>query len=92
MVNLNGESFINKDARLKAVAILLDKDGKPVNCNKSASIPYSQSGISADASDIPVSILYYDIAGLRVMNPQKGVFIRVQQMTDGSVRIDKVIL
>ena len=93
IVNLKGIEFVNQDAMLKAVAILLDSHGKPVNCNKSLPLPYSSAGITESWIDSqPVESLFYDLTGRPVNRPEHGAYIRVDRMADKSIKTAKVML
>ena len=37
-------------------------------------------------------VIYYDIAGRRVANPERGIYIRTQRYTDGTTKTTKVML
>lgn len=91
IVNLSGGNFINDDARLKAIAILLDKTGKPVNCNKSKPIPYTLSGVENANADTQENTAYYDLTGREVKEPQSGIYIKRVTMADGTVKAHKVV-
>lgn len=45
--------------------------------------------ISASSTEI---IEYYDLTGCRVLNPSKGAFLKVEKLSDGSVRTSKIML
>lgn len=93
IVNLKGEPFVNQDAMLKAVAVLHDGNGKPVNCNRSVSVPYSGSGMEMQISDcVPVETVFYDLAGNIVKYSTHGVYIRLDRMNDNSTKTAKIVL
>ena len=48
-------------------------------------------GVSAVTAD-EVDCTWYDLAGLRVDNPGKGIYIVRRTMSDGTVRTDKVVV
>ena len=52
-----------------------------------------ENGIEAIAGDGDVvSSVYYDLSGRIVQNPDKGIFVRVDKLTDGTNRTTKVVL
>lgn len=84
VVNLKGEQFINPEATVKAVAVIIDANGRPVNCNKSNGIAWDPSGVDTIASGAnAVATGYYDLQGRRVANPDKGIFIKVVKLDNG---------
>lgn len=93
--NLKGEYFINADATLHGVVILLDGEtGYAVNCNKSASIENATSGVErlrgSDAT--VVSTQFHTLQGMKVERPSAGIFIRTDIMSDGTRRTSKVVV
>ena len=67
VVNLKGEQFINPEATVKAVAVIIDADDRPVNCNKSNSIAWDPSGVDTIISGGKVvATTYYDLQGRKV--------------------------
>ncbi len=84
VVNLKGEQFINPEATVKAVAVVLDASGRPVNCNKSNSVAWDASGVDAVISGANVvATTYYDLQGRKVANPDKGIFVKVVKLDNG---------
>lgn len=84
VVNLKGEQFINPEATVKAVAVIIDANGRPVNCNKPNGIAWDPSGVDTIASGAnAVATGYYDLQGRRVANPDKGLFIKVVKLDNG---------
>lgn len=84
VVNLKGEQFINPEATVKAVAVVLDASGRPVNCNKSNSVAWDPSGVDTIISGANVvSTSYYDLQGRKVANPDKGIFVKVVKLDNG---------
>ncbi len=84
VVNLKGEQFINPEATVKAVAVIIDANGRPVNCNKPNGIAWDPSGVDTIASGAnAVATGYYDLQGRRVANPDKGIFIKVVKLDNG---------
>ena len=84
VVNLKGEQFINPEATVKAVAVVLDASGRPVNCNKSNSVAWDASGVDAVISGANVvATAYYDLQGRKVANPDKGIFVKVVKLDNG---------
>lgn len=51
------------------------------------------TGVDAVESEVaPVSVEYYDIAGRRISNPEKGIAIRIARFADGTMKTDKVVM
>lgn len=84
VVNLKGEQFINPEATVKAVAVIIDADDRPVNCNKSNSIAWDPSGVDTIISGANVvATTYYDLQGRKMANPDKGIFVKVVKLDNG---------
>lgn len=84
VVNLKGEQFINPEATVKAVVVVLDANGRPVNCNKSNSVAWDPSGVDTIISGANVvATTYYDIQGRKVADPDKGIFVKVVKLDNG---------
>lgn len=64
-------------------------DGDIINANK-YSMRGSASLDSIESTDKVVSVEYYDLNGIKVNNPQKGIFIKVERTENGNVRTQKV--
>ena len=92
---VSGNNFLTEDAKLHIVAILIDgKTGKPINCNKSASLLYSDSGsgvqgVAITAADVK-EVIYHNMQGVRLQSPE-GICIRTEIMSDGTRRTSKQI-
>lgn len=91
IVNIDGEEFVNPDARLRCVAVLLDgATGAFVNCNTSQ--PVSLSGVGkVPAADAPATEAYYDLAGRATHSTAKGFSIKVETDAQGHRTVRKVV-
>ena len=95
--NIKGEYIINPGATIQGVAILLDNLGESVNCIKTAAMEYHDceisgiEGISGGNADI-VSTRYYNLQGVAVRNPAKGIYLKSETMSDGTRRTSKVTI
>lgn len=95
--NIKGEYIINPGATIQGVAILLDNLGESVNCIKTAAMEYHDceisgiEGISDGNVDI-VSTRYYNLQGVAVRNPTKGIYLKSETMSDGTRRTSKVTI
>lgn len=91
---ISGKDFLNEDAKLHVVAAVLDgKTGRSVNCNKSKNLPLSTSAVEGIASDAEVvNTMYYNMQGVRVEKPSKGIYFRVEILSDGSRRTVKELI
>lgn len=79
-------------SKMRCVAILLKADGSFVNCNKSAQV--GTSGVKSITNDAAASVKsteWYDLQGRRVFNPANGLFIRVDRLSDGTLRSSKTV-
>lgn len=50
------------------------------------------SGIKAVNGNLPVKVEFFNLNGARISKPMKGVAIMKQQMSDGSVKVSKVLV
>lgn len=90
---ISGKEFLTEGCKLYVVCIILDgKTGLPVNCNKSAALAYSPSGIDTPVADNAevTEIIYHNLQGIRIRQPE-GTFIRTEICGDGSHRVSKII-
>lgn len=90
--NVRGEDFLPDDAKIHAVAILLDGDtGFSVNCNKSADLLFGDTdAVETIETDATVeSVRYYDLQGREVVNPTSGIMVKAEKLSDGTVRYTK---
>lgn len=93
--NVKNQDFINDDATVHAVAILIDGDtGHAVNCNKSQDLLFrGKSDVKCiEDTAVEVSTEYYNFSGLRVISPTAGIYIKVCKMSDGTIRTNKVVI
>lgn len=91
----NGDlSIVQNKNNLRVVAILIDKSsGRPVN---------SCSTLYADGRELPNDLknvsseicneFWYDIHGMTLESPKKGLNFRVSKYTDGSTKVEKILL
>lgn len=76
---------------LYAVIVLLDQKGAVVNTNKVLVENHTYvSGIEGIESEGAIAAEYYDLAGRRVANPSKGIFVKIATMEDGRKVASKV--
>ena len=91
--NLAGRNVVNDFGLARVVAVIVDsKTGAVIN-SSSSGYP-GQSGVVevSDSHRIPVNCEYYDLTGRRILNPTKGIFLKLEKMTDGTSRTTKIML
>ncbi|MDE5849266.1 MAG: hypothetical protein K2H38_03915 [Muribaculaceae bacterium] len=90
--NLAGLDVVNDFGFARVVAVIVDsKTGAVINC---ASSDYpSQSGVKelSDSEATAIRCEFYDLTGCRVFNPGNGILLKIERLSDGSVRTSKVI-
>lgn len=92
VVNLNGDHIVSDFNKVRAIGVILDKVGG-VPANSASSLYIGQSGVECvEASSEVVAREYYNLQGLRVAHPEKGLFIVVEKKEDGTRAARKVIL
>lgn len=93
VVNLGGIQFINPEAELHFVAMVLDgESGYVVNANKSDNVAYTSTGVDAVYDDYDViETVYYDLQGRCVSNPNRGIYLKAERLSNGDTRISKFL-
>ena len=97
--NTRKKKFVNNGATFRVVAMIIDtKTGKVVNCAKSTEelictngIEPNDSGVDGIGADNEVSVRYYDLNGMEVAAPEKGVYVKVTTDAEGNRRSSKVV-
>lgn len=92
--NLNGTKIFQDPDYLKVVAFIVEDRASAEVANSVLAYVDADSavkGIDADQADV-LTTVYYNINGVAVRNPEKGVYIKVQTLSDGTRRSSKVIL
>ena len=51
-----------------------------------------EAGVASLKTEDVVSTVYYDLNGRKVQNPDRGIYVRKQTLSDGTIRISKVAL
>ncbi len=94
---LQGTDYISDFNKTRVIGIVLNgKTGKPINCISSI-YPDGKSpevdtveGIGADEAEV-VGVEVYDLQGRRISEPDAGLNIIREKLSDGSFRTKKVI-
>jgi hypothetical protein len=94
VVNLGGTQFMNPEAKLHFVAMVLDGNtGYAINSNKSSNVNYTTVGINGIENNAEViETIYHDLQGRRMEEPSTGIFIKKEILSDGTTRVSKVIV
>ena len=94
-IDISNISIIQHTDKLKINVFLIDNStGKVLNANKRRVEVLKYDDIETGMSEIEsesISIEWYDIAGRRVINPGKGLFIRKTVLSNGSVKTEKLM-
>lgn len=88
-------NILPSDGKIHCVAVLLTADGQFVNCNKSAAFAAPTTGIHdvlTDGSATVTDTEWFDMQGRRVANPDNGLYLRRDRLSDGTTRTVKVAL
>lgn len=92
--NTSGEQVVQDKNNLTVVALLFDKaTGAILNANKARVGQASSTGISEPKAELVGSVIkteLYDLTGKRVINPRRGVYVRMETLSDGSINKTKV--
>lgn len=87
------ENVLNRD-KLELYVLAIDAATSNV-MNGCKAIGGSESGIDSPEAAVgseEVAVEWYDISGRRVVNPSKGIYIRLSRYSDGAVRSSKILL
>ena len=89
--NQYGDPVIQDKTKLRAVVLLIDTEtGYIVNAAKTGYI--TGTGVESILENPEVvATEYYDLTGRRIMKPEKGIFIKAERRSDGSVKSTKVV-
>lgn len=80
----------NRD-KLRVVAILIDrKTGRPVNCNTTLNMESSGVKEVSVGTVEPVKTIWHNLQGQQVREPEDGLYLRTEIMSDGSVNSQKI--
>lgn len=94
--NISGQDFLNDDATVHAVAILIDGNtGYSANCNKSGDLVFGGGNNAVnviEGESVVESVRYYDLQGREVAAPAAGIFVKAEKLSDGTVRYNKVVI
>lgn len=90
-VSVTGVNMIAEPSTLRVVAMVVDEEGRVINSNM-AKIKDVVSVDNLMADTYTVSTEYYTLDGVRVANPQKGLYIKVDTLANGQRTSSRVIL
>ncbi|MGM9861121.1 MAG: M6 family metalloprotease domain-containing protein [Muribaculaceae bacterium] len=92
--NVWGQEFLNADAKLRAVACIIDRhSGQVLNAASSEYLdrePSAVSTISGDADDV-ISVKYYDVTGRQIEPTACGIVIKREILSSGNCRVTKML-
>ncbi|MDE6379100.1 MAG: hypothetical protein K2L11_01400 [Muribaculaceae bacterium] len=84
----SNEVIQDKD-KLYVAAFIINPNGTILNSNKVKVDGFT--AVNAIESGVKeVSAEYYNLSGVRVANPESGIFVKVTRLSDGSVRTSKI--
>lgn len=94
-INFGDSRLFSYKNQLSAVVFVIDKStGRILNAN-SYHFGQDQENAAvnhiASASEV-TGVEYYDLSGRKISNPDKGIFIRIERLSDGSARTEKIVL
>lgn len=77
---------------MTVIAFIVDRsNGRVLNAAKHKVGKGYDAVESIEADGEAVSTVYYDLAGRRVANPEKGIFIKSVKYENGAVRTEKIV-
>lgn len=90
--NIAGNDLVQNPENLVVTTFIIDKtNGKVINANKYDF--YYIAGIDSVISNAEVvKTEYFNLSGIKVSNPQNGIFIQRSLMNDGTVKAKKILV
>lgn len=90
-IDISGNEVIQNRNNLVIAAYVVDKanGGRIVNANKAAVT--NPAGVESIKGEETVSTEYYDLTGRKVANPDKGLVIKMERMSDGTTKATKIM-
>ena len=88
-IDISGNEKIQDKDKLYVAAFILNPDGTILNAGK-GKVGGSNAVEAVEGFQTEVSAEYYNLSGIRVADPNNGIFIKVSKMSDGSIRTSKV--
>lgn len=89
--DIASNGVIQDKDKLYVAAFIINPDGTILNANKAKVDGFSAvKGLEEAVSE--VSAEYYNLSGVRVAAPQKGICLKVAKMSDGSIRTSKIAI
>ncbi len=76
--------YINGDTRVESETTTCTSDDLPSIKPDGVESVYGEGNV--------VATEYYDLTGMRVVNPEKGMYVRVEKMNNGRIRTSKVVM
>ena len=91
--NTAGNPVIKDQTTLTVTAFVIAKNnGRIVNANK-YELPEKFNGVDKVSTPAEViAVEYYDLTGAKVLNPNKGIYIKSEKLSNGQTKSSKVIL
>ncbi|MDE5882777.1 MAG: hypothetical protein K2H60_13720 [Muribaculaceae bacterium] len=89
--DIASNSVIQDKDKLYVAAFIINPDGTILNSNKTKVDDFTAVK-SLESVAEEVSVEYFNLSGMRVAAPSQGIFVRVANMPDGSIRTSKIAL
>lgn len=88
--DISGNTVIQDKDKLYVAAFIINPDGTILNSNKThVEAGAAVETIASEAKEVGTE--YYNISGVRVANPENGLYVKVSQMSDGTILTKKII-
>ncbi len=91
MVSTKKKVLVGDGSKVRCIALLFDGQKNFVNAFSSGYVGESSAVNTVNASAELLNTVYYDLAGRRVANPEKGIYIKVDEYSNGVRKSAKVI-
>ncbi len=90
--NYNNQIIPFKKDKVRVLAFVINGKGEVVN---TISTEYPVDNIGGGVAEVTdasvVSVRYYDLSGRVVSNPERGIYVKSEMLSDGTVRTSKVV-
>lgn len=88
--DIASNNIVQDKDKLYVAAFIINPNGTILNANKAKVDGFT--AVNAIESEVnEVSAEYYNLSGVRVANPENGIFVKVTRLSDGSVRKSKIV-
>lgn len=89
--DIASNTVIQDKDKLYVAAFIINPNGTILNANK-AKVVDASAVKAVDSNAEEVSAEFFNLSGVRVAQPQHGVFVKVSRLSDGTAKTSKIIV